>query len=143
MINHNHRVARRYRRLRSGAVTVEMAITSGLAFFLFLAAFEFSRVAMIRGTVDNAVYEACRAGLLPGATVTDVDRKCRDILSTCLVRTATVTVTPNPLVESATTIRVQVDLPLDRNLFASALFFSGKSLSRSMQMERESRKFPR
>ncbi len=121
---------------------MEFALTSGLAFFFFFAAFEFSRVAMLRGTVDNAIYEAGRVGVLPGATVADVERKCRAILATCLVRTATVTVTPNPIQESSLNLTVRVDLPLDQNLFAPGLFFQGKTISRSLTMEREARKFP-
>lgn len=134
------KMKRTRRTARQGGVTVEFAITAGLAFFFFFAAFEFSRVAMIRGTMDNAIYEAGRVGVLPGATAADVERKCREILSICLIRTANVTVNPNPIADDAPTISVRVDLPLDRNLFAPGIFFTGKTLSRSMQMEREARK---
>ena len=58
--------------LRRGAVTVEFAITCGLAFFFFFAAFEFSRVAMIRATMDNAVCEAGRVGVFAGAYASHV-----------------------------------------------------------------------
>ncbi len=135
-----HKMNRHCYVLRRGAVTVEFAITCGLAFFFFFAAFEFSRVAMIRATMDNAVYEAGRVGVLPGASAADVERKCREILSFCMIRNASVTVTPDPIVDNADTISVQIDLPLDRNMFAPGIFFAGKTLSRSMQMERETRK---
>ncbi len=47
---------------------VEFAIVAPLLFFLFFASMEFCRVAMIRHTADNAVYEGCRVGIIPGAT---------------------------------------------------------------------------
>ncbi len=135
------RLANSQCKLRHGAVSVEFAITASLAFLFFFAAFEFSRVAMIRGTVDNAAYEGARAGLIPGATASDVEKRARDILRTALIRTATVTVTPNPIRFRDETVTVRIDIPLDRNTFSPALFFGGKTLSRSIQMKREASKF--
>ena len=60
---------------RPGAVLVEMAITSSLAFLFFFAALEFCRVAMIRHTVENALYEGARTGIVPGATTAEVSTK--------------------------------------------------------------------
>ena len=53
---------------RTGAVMVEFVIVAPLLFLFFFAAFEFCRVAMIRHTADNAVYEGARIGIIPGAT---------------------------------------------------------------------------
>ena len=131
------------RRSRQGAVAVEFAITAGLAFLFFFGAFEFSRVAMIRGTIDNAIYEGARVGITPGATAADVEKKVRDILGFSLVRVASVTVQPNPILFDSKTITVRVDLPLDRNTFSPAQFFNGKSIVRSIQMKREASRFVR
>ena len=57
---------------RTGAAMVEFAIVSPLLFLFFFGAMEFCRVAMIRHTADNAVYEATRVGIIPGASSTDV-----------------------------------------------------------------------
>ena len=65
-------------------MAVEFAITAGLAFLFFFGAFEFSRVAMIRGTIDNAIYEGARLGITPGATAPEVEKKVRDILGTSI-----------------------------------------------------------
>jgi Flp pilus assembly protein TadG len=131
------------RRSRQGAVAVEFAITAGLAFLFFFGAFEFSRVAMIRGTIDNAIYEGARVGITPGSTAADVEKKVRDILGFSLVRVANVTVQPNPILFDSKTITVRVDLPLDRNTFSPAQFFNGKSIVRSIQMKREASRFVR
>jgi Flp pilus assembly protein TadG len=138
---HRFQKSLRHTHPRRGAVTVEFAITAGLAFFFFFASFEFSRVAMIRGTVDNAIYEGARAGVIPGATVADVQRKTQDILKTALIRRATITVSPNPILFADPTVTVSVDVPLDGNLFSPSMFFGGKVVSRSIQMKREAAKF--
>lgn len=125
------------RKSRQGAVSVEFALTAGLAFLFFFGAFEFSRVAMIRGTIDNAVYEGARVGITPGATAGDIEKKVNDILGFSLVRVASITVQPNPILFDSKTVTVRVDLPLDRNTFSPAQFFNGKSIVRSIQMKRE------
>ena len=124
--------------LRRGAVSVEFAITAGLAFLFFFGAFEFSRVAMIRGTIDNAIYEGARVGITPGATAADVNKKVRDILGFSLVRSADITISPNPIQFNSPTISVTVDLPLDRNTFSPAQFFKGKSIQRTIRYEARS-----
>ncbi len=126
---------------RQGAVAVEFAITAGLAFLFFFGAFEFSRVAMIRGTVDNAIYEGARVGITPGATSNEVEKKVRDILGFSLVKVADITIQPSPILFDSKTIFVKVDLPLDKNTFSPAKFFKGKSIVRSIQMKREASRF--
>ena len=64
-------------RVRRGAAMSEFAIVAPLLFLFFFAAFEFCRVAMIRHTADNAVYEGCRAGVIPGATTGEADCTCK------------------------------------------------------------------
>jgi len=127
--------------IRRGAVSVEFAITAGLAFLFFFGAFEFARVAMIRGTMDNAVYEGARVGITPGATASDVEKKVRDILGFSLIRSSTIIVSPNPIQFNSKTISVTVDLPLEKNTFSPAPFFKGKSIQRTIQMKREASRF--
>lgn len=137
----SQQIRRKRRKSRQGAVAVEFALTAGIAFLFFFAAFEFSRVAMIRGTIDNAIYEGARVGITPGATVADVEKKVRDILGFSLVRASDISVQPNPILFDSKTISVQVDLPLDKNTFSPAQFFSGKSIVRSIQLKREASRF--
>ena len=131
------------RESRRGVVAVEFALTAGLAFLFFIAAMEFSRVAMLRGTIDNAIYEGARVGIVPGATAGDVEKKVRDILGFSLVSVADISVQPNPILFDAPSIIVQVDLPLDKNTFSPARFLAGKSIVRSIQMKREAGRFVR
>lgn len=131
--------SRRLRRkdARQGAVAVEFAITFGLALLFFFSALEFCRVAMIRGTVDNALYEGTRVAIVPGSTNADAENAARRVLSSIGVRNVVLTSSPNPLRATSPTVRVDISVPLDQNLFAPAIFFRGKSITRTFEMQRE------
>jgi len=116
---------------------VEMAIVSGLAFFFFFASLEVCRVSMIRHSVENALYEGARRGIVPGATSAEVQNVARSILARVGVSGAAIEVTPNNIQNSTPEISVRIRLPLDRGLFAPAFFFVGKSLDRTFVMQRE------
>ena len=130
-----HRLDRRT--ARRGAVAVEFALVLTLAFLFFFAAFEFCRVAMIRHTVDNAVYEGARRGIIPGGDAAAVATTARRILSTMGVRDATVTVLPSTITRTTDQVTVSVRVPLDSNSFVPSNFFRGKEIDRSLSMRRE------
>ena len=122
---------------RLGAVAVEMAVTTGLAFFFFFAALEFCRVSMMRHTVEHALYEGARKGIVPGATAAEVQAKAQGILRTIGIRSAIIDVTPTTISSSTPEISVRVRMPLDQNLFAPAFFFRGRAMDRTIVMQRE------
>jgi Flp pilus assembly protein TadG len=122
---------------RRGAVAVEMAVTIGLIFFLFFAALEFCRVSMMRHTVEHALYEGARRGIVPGATAADIQARTTSILRTIGVRSATIDVTPSALDNTTSEVTVRIRMPLDQNLFAPAFFFRGRTLDRTLTMQRE------
>lgn len=122
---------------RLGAATVEFAVTCGFAFFFFFTAIEFSRISTYRHTVENALYEGARAGIVPGATAEHVRDKTRQILATAGIHDATIDVTPAVLTRETPSVHVRVRMRLDRGLYAPAFYFLGKTLDRSFEMARE------
>ena len=136
-IQHHGRKSRRPTMNRREAVLVEMAITSGLVFFFFFAALEFCRVSMIRHTVENALYESARQGIVPGASSTEIQSTAGRVLSRIGISGATIDVSPTNIQNSTPEVSVRIRLPLDRGLFAPAFFFVGKSLDRTLVMQRE------
>jgi len=66
---------------RAGAVVTEFAICAPLLFFFFFASLEFSRVNMIRQSVENAVYEGARRGIVPGATAANCQASAQAVLN--------------------------------------------------------------
>lgn len=138
LTNHYHRKsAVRSAAARSGVTTVEMALTSGLLFFFFFAALEFCRVSMIRHSVENALYEGARKGIVPGAKASDVQSAARTILGRIGISGATIDVSPSNIQNSTPEVSVRIRLPLDKGLFAPAVFFVGNSLDRTLVMQRE------
>lgn len=136
-IQEHGRKSSHFKKQRRGAVMVEMAITSGLVFFFFFAALEFCRVSMIRHTVENALYESARHGIVPGATSTEMQSTANRVLSRIGISGATIDVSPTNIQNSTPEVSVRIRLPLDRGLFAPALFFVGESLDRTLVMQRE------
>lgn len=122
---------------RSGALTVEFALTVPILFALVLGALEFSHVNMVRNTVENAAYEGARMGVVPGASVEDVTAETQTILDAIGVRDETITVSPALITYTTPEITVTVDVPMDSNGFIFPLFMKGKTLTKSVTLTRE------
>jgi hypothetical protein len=123
---------------RRGAVTVEMAVTIGLVFFFFFAALEMCRVSMMRHSVELALYEGARDGIIPGAKASDVVASARAALRTIGIKSADITVSPGKIEDDTREISVRIKVPLDKNLFGPSFFYRGRSIDRTFVMQRES-----
>lgn len=118
---------------------VEFAIVAPLLFLFFFAAFEFCRVAMVRHTVDNAVYESVRTGIIPGATVAEVRAQGNRVLSTIGIKNSTIDVTPAVIADDTEEITVRIQVPLQDNTFIPPTFFKSHVTDRTLTMVREGR----
>ena len=133
MANRTQRTASR----RTGAAMVEFAIVAPLLFLFFFGAFEFCRVAMIRHTADNAVYEGARTGFIPGATADEARQEAERIMSSLGLSNFDVRVTPSQLDNDTEDVTVSVEVPLDGNSFVPNQFVGGKTIERELTMRRE------
>lgn len=122
---------------RRGTVLTEYALTFPIVMLFFFASFEFCRFSMLSHTVDNAVYEAARRGIIPGATTAQLDAEARQILGTLGVRDATIDVAPAAIDESTPAVTVTVSVPFDANSFAPTRFLRGSTVRRTLTMRRE------
>jgi Flp pilus assembly protein TadG len=118
---------------------VEFAIVVPILFLFFFAGFEFCRVSMIRHTVDNAVYESARRGIIPGATSSDVRGEAERILSTIGLNVFDIQVSPGTIDDETEELTVAITVPLDANTFVPAQYFIGKQTRRELTMRREGR----
>ncbi|MBL8871445.1 MAG: pilus assembly protein [Planctomycetaceae bacterium] len=118
---------------RWGATTVEFAFVSSIIFATFLAAAEFCRLSMMRHTLDNAVYEAARKSIVPGATAKEIESQAKSILSTLGISNARVSVDPQNITDETEFVTVKVDLPLNESSFIPV----NSNMSRSLKMRRE------
>lgn len=120
---------------RSGATTVEFALVIPIIFATFFAAFEFCKLAMLRHTLDNAVYEASRQSILPGADAKSIAASAKKVLASMGIADAIVTVSPSVIDETTKKVTVKVSIPLNRasNLPVPEQY----NISRSLTMARE------
>jgi Flp pilus assembly protein TadG len=118
---------------------VEFAIVAPLLFLFFFTAFEFCRVAMVRHTVDNAVYESVRKGIIPGATASEVRDRGERVLSTVGIQNFTIDVTPAVINDDTDDITVRIRVPLRENTFIPPTFFEDLVTDRTLTMVREGR----
>lgn len=122
---------------RDGAVMVEFAIVVPVLFLLFFASMELCRVAMIRHTVNNAIYEGCRVGIIPGATTGEVQGETQRILSSIGLNNVSISIAPPVIDRSTEEITVRVDVPLDDNSFVPNQFVAGRSVIGQLTLRRE------
>ena len=67
---------RRSDRRRRGQVAVEFAMVAPIIFLFTFAAIEFSRAQMALHCMEGAAHDACREGIVEGATADDVEAMC-------------------------------------------------------------------
>ena len=122
---------------RSAAVVVEFAICAPILFMFFFASLEFSRVNMIRQSIENAVYEGARRGIVPGATADDCRSSAQAVLNSVFASNATISVTPSVITKDTTEVTVTVTVPVNSNSWVIPCFFANKTISSAMTLKRE------
>ena len=138
-IQPQHRTIRRTKRqiVRVAATTVEFALTAGIAIMFLFAMLEYGRVSMMKQSVELALYEGGRKGVVAGATSQEVIAEANRVLAISRVTGAAVLVSPATITDQTRELTVRIRVPLDRGLFGPVQFFRGKSLDRSLTMKRE------
>jgi Flp pilus assembly protein TadG len=134
-----NRITRRYKQQtsRRGAVVVEMALCLPLLFFFFLGALEMSRVNMIRQSVENAVYEGSRRGVVPGATANDCRNAARAVLNSISANDADIDVVPATLTDNVPEVTVSIEVPINSNSWVVPFFFRDRFVTSSMTLRKE------
>jgi len=122
---------------RSGATTVEFALTMPIAFLLLMASVEFARVNMIRNTLVNAAYTGARRAMVPGATADVTKTEAKKVLSLTGIKGGTVTVEPNVLTNTTAQVTVTVTVPLNQNSWVAPAFMKENHYSRTCTLSRE------
>ena len=125
---------------RLGVVTVEFALAAPVFILFIFAGVEFARVNMLRNTVENAVYEGARKGILPGATAQDCIDETQRILDIVDLVGTTISVNPSIIEPESATVTVSVIVPIDStNGYITPQFYLGDTLTSSITLKRERR----
>jgi len=128
---------RKPQELRRGATMLEFAVVAPILFLCFFAAFEFCRVAMIKHTADNAVYEGCRKAIIPGGTSREATNETRRIMNTLGVTDFTISVRPRRILPTTRQVTVRIEVPLSKNSFVPNQFVTGNEIVRELTLYRE------
>jgi len=116
---------------------LEFAVVAPLLFLCFFAAFEFCRVAMIKHTTGNAVYEGCRKAIIPGGTSRDAINEARHVMNTLGIRDFRIQVKPSQITPKTRSVTVRIEVPLNENSFVPNQFVAGKAVIRELTLTRE------
>ena len=122
---------------KRGATAVEFALTFPIVIAFFFAAFEICRFSMLSHTVENAVFEAARRGIVPGATSDDCRAEAQRILGTLSLRNASIRVTPEQITRNTDQVTVSIEVPYAGNAFVPIRLFNGARVQRQLTMVRE------
>ena len=120
---------------------VEFALAAPIAFLMVFALIEFSRLAMLTNTAENAAYEGCRAAIIPGGTAEKARAAASRLMTSVGGVNPTITVTPAVILETADEVTVEVRLQLNQNGWITPLFTKDKVLIKRCKLTRESASF--
>lgn len=131
------RSAKRSLKARVGAATVEFALCAPVFFFLVFGGIELSRTNVLIHTVESAILQGARRGIIPGASAEQCRLAAQAILDIGCIRTSTVTVSPTVIDNNTATVSITISVPLDSNGYQASSVFMGKTITRTIQLNRE------
>jgi len=119
---------------------VEFALVAPLFFLLVLGMIEFGRMVMVQQVLVNASREGARAGIVQGATNTDVLAVVQSYLEGGGIHGATVNVSPDPidLAGYGDPVTVAVSVPFRQvSWLPTPIFLGDTELRATTTMRRE------
>lgn len=136
---HMQRSSRPQKNIRDrwGAASVEFALCAPVFFFLVFGGIELSRVNMLIHTVESALLQGARRGIIPGATADQCRQAAQDVLNIGRVRSSTITVSPSTITEDTAAVSITVSVPLEQNGYQASSVFLGKTIQRTTTLNRE------
>lgn len=120
---------------------VEFALAAPITFVMVFALIEFSRVAMLTNSAENAAYEGCRAAIIPGGTAAKARTAASRLMTSVGAVNPTITVTPATITEATNEVTVEVRLSLNSNAWLIPTFTRNQTLIKRCRLTRESASF--
>lgn len=114
----------RHQRNRTGAAAVEFAVAITVLIMVVFACIEFSRLAMLKHSVEYASYLGARKGMIIGAVQSNIVGATEDYLNDLGVSGANVQVTPGNIKDDTSLVEVRVTLPISGNSWISPVYFA-------------------
>lgn len=135
----------RSRSQRSGATSVEFAFCLPVVILFFFAMIDFCRFFFCQYATDQAAYEACRIGIVPGAQISAVQSRATTYMSNCGISGAAVTVEPRDeanvlqtaIDQNTTTVAVTVSFPFSNAAWITPQFFVNRTVTSTCTLNHE------
>ncbi len=126
---------------RQGAAMIEFAIVAPLMILFTLGIIEMGRMTMVKQVLTNISREGARMATLTDATNASVQTQVQTLLTGSNINGATITFNPSVIssAPSGSLVTVSISIAAENvSWLNTPLFMSGKSLSASTSMRRES-----
>lgn len=127
-------------RFRRAVAAVEFAVVAPLFFLLVLGMIEFGRMVMVQQVITNASREGARRAIIEGATTSEVVGVVQNYLASGGIRSATVSVSPDPIDSAGygDPVTVSVSVPFRQvSWLPTPMFLGGIELRATTTMRRE------
>ena len=124
------------RRARWGVAATELAVCLPVIVLLVVATVEACSMVFLKQSLTVTAYEGVRTALVKGASVTDVENTCLQILRDRRVDGATVVVSPRDIasLNPGDYVDVTITAPCDQNTIVPNGFYRGRELSATASM---------
>ena len=125
----------RSRKVR-GVAAAELAVCLPIVVLLVVATMEACSAVFLKQSLTVAAYEGVRTALVEGATASNVQTACNQVLSDRKIEGATVKVSPLDIavLKPGEYVDVTVIAPCSENSVVPANFYRGRSLSATASM---------
>lgn len=122
---------------RRGMVTVEFALCASILFMFVLGMLELSRYIYIQHSIQMVAYEGARAGVIPGASVSDVQDRVTALMAATGVPAYTVNVSPNAISNTTENVSVTINCSFADNSWVPPFFIPNNAMTSTITLQHE------
>jgi Flp pilus assembly protein TadG len=135
LMNKRHRSAN----LSKGLATVEAAMCLPIITLLMLSTIDACTMIFLKQSLTIAAYEGGRTALIPGATASNIESDCLQLVADRSINDAQIVLQPSKpeIAKAGSRISVTVSAPCGANSVIPSLFFQGRTLSATAHMMKE------
>ncbi len=128
-------------RARRGAYLVEFTVCASVFFLTIFACLELARFMYVRQALDQTAYEAARAGVIVGASASDVETRAASLLQAYGITYMGLDVTPQTIDENTREITVTITCDFAANSWIATQFVSNQPLVSTVTLDHENQAY--
>jgi Flp pilus assembly protein TadG len=123
-------------RHKCGVAATELAVCLPIVVLLVVATIEACSAVFLKQSLTVAAYEGVRTALVEGATASNVQAACNQVLADRTIDGGTITISPPDIasLEIGEFVNVTVSAPCDENSVVPANFYRGRRMSATASM---------